>query len=615
MSLDDELRAGLDRRRERGLLRATELDGRVPGHDFGGNDYLGLARDPEIAAAAAAAAQEFGAGGRAARLLSGGSPLHERCERDLADWLSCDAALLFPSGYQANVGLVAALVGRGDAVISDRDNHASWIDAMRMSRARVLVHEHLDLAGIEAALRQAAGCRRRLVVTEGVFSMAGDAAPLAQIEALCREHDAWLVVDEAHSAGMLGPAGAGAAAAEGLVDAGRDPHSRLCARVVTGGKALGVAGALVAGSATLRAHLIHAARSFVFTTAPQPSLAGALVAAIARCRAADERRARALANARRLAQQLDLPPPAAAIVPVPIGDSARAAQLAADLRAAGFYAPAVRPPTVSPAAAGLRLVCHADHDEAQIDALAAAVRAGSTGATSAEQRSVAPRRPLCVVGTDTGIGKTVVSALLLRAAQSCDRSFAYWKPVQTGDREDDDTRTVQSLAAVGDDRILPRRYSYALPASPHEAAADVGERVSFDELRRALAEHRDAAPERRVLVEFAGGLLVPLDLDPPVTQADWLARMQAQVVLVARSGLGTLNHTLLTLEALRARRVEPAALFVVGAPHASNLATLRRLAGVRHVFEVPPFEPLDTSALDEWTARHGRAVQEVLHDR
>ena len=187
--------------------------------------------------------------------------------------------MLFPSGYQANLGLLGALVGRGDAVISDRDNHASLIDAARLSRARVHVHEHCDLDDLERALRDSAGARRRLVLTEGVFSMAGDAAPLEAIDELCREYDAWWVVDEAHSVGVLGDNGAGACA-----NLAADGGHRLLARVVTGGKALGVAGAFVVGSETLRAQLIHRARSFLFTTAPSPALAGALLAAIARCR-------------------------------------------------------------------------------------------------------------------------------------------------------------------------------------------------------------------------------------------------------------------------------------------------------------------------------------------
>lgn len=592
--LDRELQAALDERERRGLRRATFLDGSVPGLDFGSNDYLGLSRDPAIAAAMVAAVAH-GVGGRSARLLAGGSPLHERAEAAMAAWLGAEAALLFPSGYQANVGLVGALVGRGDAVVSDRDNHASLIDGARLSRARVLVHEHCDLDDLERALQRAAGARRRLVLTEAVFSMAGDRAPLAAIDALCRRYDAWLVVDEAHSVGLLGPAGAGAWAEADV----SGPH-RLCARLVTGGKSLGVAGAFVVGSDALRSHLVHAARSFLFTTAPPPPVAGALLAAIERCREADDLRAATLANARALAARLDLPEPAAAIVPVPVGDSAAAAALATRLRDDGFYAPAVRPPTVAPADAGLRVVCHADQSAEQIERLAARLRD--------RPERVVPEVPsrssvTCIAGTDTGVGKTVISALLLRAAGRLGPA-SYWKPLQTGD--DDDTAVVRELGEAADDRLLPNHAHFPLPASPHEAAAAAGQRVDPAALHRDYERHRSAT-EGRLLVEFAGGLSVPIDLQPPVLQLDWLARMQADVVLVARSGLGTLNHTLLSVEALRGRGLTPRALFLVGEPHPSNLATLRQLAGVERCYEVPAFARLVPAALDDWLAHHDLA--------
>ena len=593
--LDAELRAALDERAAQGLARATTLDGVVQGLDFGSNDYLGLAGDEELLRALSAAAAH-GVGGRASRLLCGGSPLHEECEASLADWLGAEAALLFPSGFQANVGLVGALVGRGDAVVSDRANHASLIDGARLSRAEVFVHEHVDLGDLDRALRGAAAARRRLVLTEGVFSMTGDLAPLAEIDALCRRHDAWLVVDEAHAAGLLGPEGAGAWAAAD-VSAGH----RLCARVVTCGKSLGVAGAFVAGSETMRAHLIHAARSFLFSTAPPPPIAGALVAAIARCRGAEERRAQALENARRLAAKLGLPAPGAAIVPVPIGDSVAAVALAERLREAGFYAPAVRPPTVPSEAAGLRVVCRASHSAEQVDALASLISDGVAARVAAPQAAAEHRAAVtCVAGTDTGVGKTVVSALLLRAAQR--RGAArYWKPIQTGG--DDDRGVVHALSGAEDESLLANHVHYPLPASPHEAAAAAGGRVDRSALQADFERHR-AAAAGRLLVEFAGGLHVPIDMRPPLLQLDWLVRMQAEVVLVARAGLGTLNHTLLSVESLRARGIRPRALFLVGERHASNFETLRTLTGVEHCFELPPLDPLSAESLDDWLARN-----------
>ncbi|MFT4516030.1 MAG: 8-amino-7-oxononanoate synthase [Planctomycetota bacterium] len=599
-ALDWQLRTELDERARRGLKRATMLDGQIEGVDFGSNDYLGLARDSSIADAMVAAVREFGAGGRSARLLKGGSPLHEQCEQAAATWLGSEAALLFPSGYQANIGLVGALVGRGDAVISDRDNHASLIDAARLSRARILVHDHLDLAGLERALRAASSTRRRLVLTEGVFSMTGDAAPLLAIDALCREYDAWLVIDEAHSVGLLGPSGAGAWAREVHAAGGADGH-RLCARVVTGGKALGVAGAFVVGSSTLREQLIHKARSFLFTTASPPALAGGLLAAVECCRLADRERAAVFANAARLAAALDLPVPAAAIVPVPVGDAALAVQVASELQREGFYAPAVRPPTVAPGASRLRVVCHANQSTADVDRLAGLV-ASKLRQQPAKAAVVARRAPVtCVVGTDTGVGKTVVSALLLRAAMA-NGPARYWKPVQTG--SDDDTQSVTELAAAEACHLLPNAVNFELPASPHAAAAAEGASVQLEDLHAALQKHRAAHADSRLLVEFAGGLLVPFALEPPATQADWLASMGAQVVLVARSGLGTLNHTLLTVEAMRARQLQPDALFLVGEPHPSNRETLGALTSIAQIYEVPHWPSLSTKSLDAWLQGH-----------
>lgn len=590
-----QLRAELDDLGRRGLRRETVLDGCVDGLDFGSNDYLRLSRDPEIADAMIAAVREYGVGGRSARLLKGGSPLHEQCEAALAEWLGAEAALLFPSGYQANVGLVSAMVGRGDAIISDRENHASLIDAARLSRARIYVHEHCDLADLERALRAASGARRRLVLTEGVFSMSGDLAPLAEIDELCRKYDAWLIVDEAHSVGVLGERGRGAWDLASV-----PPQDRLLARVVTGGKALGVAGALVAGSVTVREQLIHRARSFLFTTAPPPSLAGGLLAAIARCQKADAERESVLARAQQLASLLGMPAPAAAIVPVLVGDADLAVQLAKQLAAAGFYAPAVRPPTVAVGASGLRAVCHADHRSEDVERLASVLKQHrSQAACVPVEPPVASVPATCILGTDTGVGKTVVSAILLRAARTVGNA-RYWKPVQTGD--DDDTRTVAQLAAAESGALLPNHLSFALPASPHAAAAVEGRSVSLTDLQGVLRGHRSDHSSSHVLLEFAGGLLVPLSLDPLVTQADWLAGMDAQVVLVARSGLGTLNHTMLTIEALQARRLRPAALFLVGEPHPSNRATLAETSGVAHIYEVSHWDDVTTARIDAWLA-------------
>ena len=284
MNHDAALRAELDALAEAGLGRAVcpLTPDRV---DFVTNDYLGLASDPALVEAARAAAAEHGAGGRAARLLGGGSPLDRAAERAAAAWLGAEDALLVPSGYHANLGVVVALAQRGDLVLSDRRNHASLIDAARLSRAMVRVFD--DPQQLEDLLRAGRGARRRLVLTEGVFSMDGDTPDLADLAERCLRHDARLVVDEAHAAGLVGPQGAGAwAAADAAPEA-------LAARVVTGGKALGVAGGLIVGSVALRDMCVQRARSFVFTTAVAPPVAGALAVAIERARGASEGRAHA----------------------------------------------------------------------------------------------------------------------------------------------------------------------------------------------------------------------------------------------------------------------------------------------------------------------------------
>jgi len=602
-SLDEELARELEQREAAGLLRKLTPAG-APGRiDFVSNDYLGLARHTRVIEAGRAALAEHGAGARAARLLAGGSPLHERVEAAVAAWLGGEAALFFPSGYQANLGLVPALVGRGDALFSDRANHASLIDAARLSRARVFVHEHLDLSELERQLALARGARRRLVVSEGVFSMDGDAAPLAALDELCARHDAWLVVDEAHALGLLGREGAGACAALGA------PLTRLAARVVTGGKALGVAGAFVVGSRVLISQLVNHARAFVYSTAPAPAVAGALLAAVELCRGMEAERAHTLALARELARALGLAPPAAAIVPFPVGQPARALELATRLAQRGFDVGAVRPPTVPADGARLRLVCHAPNRASEVDELARALTAARVpelaGGKERSGRPASAERPgqaLFVVGTDTGIGKTVVSALLLRAARRLGAA-AYWKPVQTGTESDKDS--VRALAEAAPHECLPEAWHFPLPASPHEAAAEAGQAIEVRRIEEGLRGLLRTLRGTRLVVELAGGLLVPYRSEPElVTQADWLARARAPLVLVARSGLGTLNHTLLTLEALRARHLEPRALFLVGPIHASNRATLAARGGVARVFELPPLEPLTAEALDGWLEKN-----------
>ena len=608
-ALESELAQSLEQARLRGLDR--QLEPPTGGADFSSNDYLGLARHAEVIEAAARAAHRFGVGARASRLLGGGSPLDRELEREVADWLGAEDALLFPTGYQANLGVVTTLAGRGDAVIADQRVHASLVDAARLSRARVRVFAHDDCQALEEALRESADARRRVVLVESIYSMDGDRASLAEVARLCERHAASLVVDEAHAIGLIGSREREGAGGWCLAAEQGAPSGVLAARVVTGGKALGVAGALVVGSMRLRAELLARARSFVFSTGTSPMVAGALHHAARLARAATSARETALGHARRIAGALELEPPAAAIVPWVVGDNQAAVDQARDLQRAGYDLRAVRPPTVPAGTARLRIACHAGNSQQEVEGLIGCLRErdrsrGSQGATIDVR---APRKQLTVVvGTDTGVGKTIVSALLVHAAL---RRFSveYWKPVQTG--EDCDTSEVCRLTA---DRCLTLhepQHRFALPASPHEAAAAEGREVSIEGLDARLekllrAASTEASPNpassnaTQLIVELAGGLLVPLT--PNVTQADWLCERRPATVLVARSGLGTLNHTLLTLEAMRSRGLSPRALILVGPPHPSNRVTLTQCSRVPYVFELPPLDPLDSANLAEVAA-------------
>jgi 8-amino-7-oxononanoate synthase len=331
---------------------------------FASNDYLGLAADERLVRAAIAALERAGAGAAASPLISGHMEPHEELERELASWLGCEAAVLFGSGYHANIGTIAALVGPDDEVFSDALNHASLIDGCRLARARVSIYPHRDTAALERALG-ASRARRRLVVTDSVFSMDGDVAPLAAIAALADRFDAWLMVDEAHATGVFGPHGAGLARALGLED-------RVTVRMGTLGKALGCYGAFVAGSRGLVDWLVNRARAYVYSTALPPAVVGAVRAAVAIARADEGRREALWRNARRLHAGLAAAGLAPAelespIVPLVLGSARTALEVARRALADGVLAPAIRPPTVPEGTARLRLTPIATHTEAQID--------------------------------------------------------------------------------------------------------------------------------------------------------------------------------------------------------------------------------------------------------
>ncbi len=333
------------------------------------NNYLGLAAHPEVADAAAEAARRYGAGAGSARLITGGLVLHDELEARLAAFKGTESALLFSSGYLANLGTVAALVGPGDAVFSDALNHASIIDGCRLSRADVHVYRHADADDLDERLaawrRHVPAEARALVVTDSVFSMDGDIAPLPDIVDACERHGAILMVDEAHATGVVGPGGRGAIAGYGL-------DGRVGVVMGTLSKALGAAGGFIAGSADLCAYLRNRARSFIFDTALPPPTTAAALAALHIVEREPERPVRARNLAGRLATGLraagfDVPDPPAAVVPVVIGEPDPAMALSARLLDAGVLVTAIRPPTVPKGTSRLRATEMATHTDAHID--------------------------------------------------------------------------------------------------------------------------------------------------------------------------------------------------------------------------------------------------------
>jgi 8-amino-7-oxononanoate synthase len=571
-----------------GLLRRLKLPA---GIDFSSNDYLDLSRDARVTAAAADAIARHGAGAPSARLLRGNLPPHEEAERAAAEWMGAESALLLPSGWHANLALVGALAGRGDVVVCDERNHASLVDAVRLCGARVEVHAHHDAGHADALLRRSGGARRRFMVVESVESTGGGRAPLADLASVARAHDAWLLVDEAHAAGVFGPDGTGLACASGVADG-------VLARVVTGGKALGVAGAFVVGERRVTDLLLHRGRAFVFTTAVPPSTAAALAASIAIVRAEPGRRSRVHAAAARLRAALAdgglAVPGDGPIVPVVVGGADAAMRAAGALQARGFDVRALRPPTVPDGTSRLRIVCRAGHDDSTLDGLAAALLDVVPRRDAAGPGPTRPRA-LGVVGTDTGVGKTVVSAIACRALVRAGADVRYLKPVQTG--TDSDTATVRRLARLDADRAPDPPFAFPLAASVDQAAEASGAALDAGRLAAAASHVLGSAPGATWIVEGAGGLLVPVNAREDL--GDVLPLLVHDVVLVARSGLGTLNHTLLTVEALTRRRTRVRALVLVGEPHPANERTLRLRLDVP-VLALPHIDVGDVDALDRW---------------
>jgi 8-amino-7-oxononanoate synthase len=372
-----DLSVNLQARRADNLYRCRQvLDGpqgvevRIKGASytsFCSNDYLGLANHPEVVAAFHRGLDEYGAGSGAAHLISGHSRAHHALEEELAEFVGRPRALLFSTGYMANLGVVSALAGHGDRVFEDQANHASLLDGARLSGARLIRYRHGDCGALEQRLADAP-TGEYLVATDGVFSMDGDLAPLPELAELAAAHEAWLLVDDAHGLGVIGPGGRGTAAHFGLAPA------QVPILMGTLGKAFGTFGAFVAGSEPLVETLIQEARTYIYTTAPPPAAAAATRAALRLVREQDWRREQLQVLVRRFREGaaqlgLELADSSTPIQPLIVGEAAVALHLSEALRIRGILIGAIRPPTVPPGSARLRITFSADHSAAQVDRL------------------------------------------------------------------------------------------------------------------------------------------------------------------------------------------------------------------------------------------------------
>jgi 8-amino-7-oxononanoate synthase len=348
------------RRREAGLarrLRPRPADGGQT--DLAGNDYLGLSSDRRVIAAAADALHRWGAGATGSRLVTGTTELHTELEDALAAFTGAPAGLVFSSGYVANLACVGALAGPGALVVSDAANHASIIDACRLARSRIVVTPHADVRAVEAALARR-GESRALVVTESVTSADGRRVPLAELHAVCRSREALLLVDEAHALGVAGPGGRGLCAECGIA---AEPD---VVRTVTLSKALGSQGGAVLGAAAIVDHLVNTARTFIFDTGLAPACAGAALGALRILAGEPGLAGRVRSRAATISRELGVAAPDAAIVPVILGDPARAVAAAERCRAGGVLVGCFRPPSVPPGTSRLRLTARADLTEGEL---------------------------------------------------------------------------------------------------------------------------------------------------------------------------------------------------------------------------------------------------------
>ena len=335
--------------------------------NFSSNDYLGLASHPAVVDALKRGASEFGVGAGAAHLICGHGSPHQALEEELAAFVCRDRALLFSTGYMANLGVISALVGRGDIVFEDRLNHASLLDGARLSGARLKRYRHLDTRQLQAEL-SGTELDHGLIASDGVFSMDGDLAPVAELAMLAKQHAAWLMIDDAHGVGVLGEGG------RGLLELTGQGQESVPILVGTLGKALGTFGAFVAGSHDLIEYLIQRARTYIYTTALPPSMAEATRSSLFLLQEESWRRVRLaerIEQFRRGARQLNLKlmDSMSPIQPLVLGDNRAVMAASNQLRASGFWVGAIRPPTVPEGTARLRITLTAQHSADQVDRL------------------------------------------------------------------------------------------------------------------------------------------------------------------------------------------------------------------------------------------------------
>jgi len=370
------LQRELDERAAQGLLRQRRMlqspqsphvvvDGKSY-LSFCSNDYLGLANHPQLISALRQGAEQYGVGAGAAHLVSGHTQAHHQLELELAAFVGKPAALLFSTGYMANLGVVQAIVGKGDTVFADKLNHASLNDAMQLSRASVKRYRHNDIVQLALLLEQT-GSGRKLIITDAVFSMDGDLAPLPELLALCEQHDAWLLIDDAHGFGVLGDQGRGSMAHFGIT-------SKRIIYMATLGKAAGVFGAFVAAEQAVIDTLINHANSYVYTTATPPALSCALLESLRLIATGEQQRAHLQQLIAQLRSGLHglpwrLMPSNTAIQPLLVGDNQAALKLSAELGERGVWVAAIRPPTVPQGTARLRITLSAAHSVADVTRL------------------------------------------------------------------------------------------------------------------------------------------------------------------------------------------------------------------------------------------------------